>query len=389
MANHALRSIAINNESVKTKYFISDGKKSKSQARLHFKMKKRGETTPYEKVESLLQTDLLGDIKEETPTIPPWRLRKPVIDTSNLSFAADNPLRMLVAREKIEDLQECLVCYTDASKTTDKKAGIWIYIPKKNVNISLRTSSHSCISSIEQAAIEDCLIHVKDSYQGETFDIVILSDSLSALEALKDCNHFDRNINKTLTIISELQESGRGVTLVWVPAHVGIPGNEKADALAKAATTREQIDAGIQRLSRMLKEPWAITSSNSGKPDGSLTHEANTTRLIEKLVSTKSKFQCASRRKEILISKLRIGKCALNQHLFLLKHHSNGKCQVCPQEDENVRHFLMECLAQSVLREEIRTRTNLSEMSSMLSNPASVDLIFRWICKNRINLIII
>ena len=210
-----------------------------------FKMKKRGDTTPYEKVESLLPADLLGDIEEETPTIPPWRLRKPVIDTSNLSFAADNPMRMLVARERIENLQECLVCYTDASKTMDNKAGLGIYIPKKNVNISLRTSSHSCISSIELPAIEDCLIHVKDSYQGETFDIVILSDSLSTLEALRDCNHFDRNINKTLTIISELQKSGRKVTLVWVPAHVGIPGNEKADALAKAATTREQIDRWI------------------------------------------------------------------------------------------------------------------------------------------------
>ena len=90
MANHALRSIAIKNESVKTKYFISDGRKSKSQARLHFKMKKRGETTPYEKERSLLPADLVGDIEEETPTIPPWRLRKPVIDTSNLSFATDN-----------------------------------------------------------------------------------------------------------------------------------------------------------------------------------------------------------------------------------------------------------------------------------------------------------
>ena len=124
-------------------------------------------------------------------------------------------------------------------RTTRQESG---YIPKKNVNVSLRTSSYSCISSIELAAIEDCLIHVKDSYQEEIFDIVILSDSLRVLEALKDCNHFDRNINKTLAIISELQESGRKVTLVWIPAHVGIPGNEKADALAKAATTREQID---------------------------------------------------------------------------------------------------------------------------------------------------
>ena len=99
-----------------------------------------------------------------------------MIDTSNFSFIADNSLRMLVAIEMIEDLQESLLCYTDASKTTDNKAGIGIYIPKKN--ISLRTSSHSCISSI--AIIENCLVHVKDSYQGETFDIVILSNSLSA-----------------------------------------------------------------------------------------------------------------------------------------------------------------------------------------------------------------
>ena len=40
MANHALKSIAIKNESVKIKLFISGGRKSKSQARLHFKMKK-------------------------------------------------------------------------------------------------------------------------------------------------------------------------------------------------------------------------------------------------------------------------------------------------------------------------------------------------------------
>ena len=72
---------------------------------LHFRLKKRVEITTYKKVGSLLSTELLGDIEEEAPAIPPRRLRKPVIDTSNLFFAADNPLRMLVVREKIEDLK--------------------------------------------------------------------------------------------------------------------------------------------------------------------------------------------------------------------------------------------------------------------------------------------
>ena len=45
----------------------------------------------------------------------------------------------------------------------------------------------------------------------------------------------DPDVYRILSTISEFQERGKEVTLVWVPAHVGIPGNEQADALAKAA----------------------------------------------------------------------------------------------------------------------------------------------------------
>ena len=212
---------------------------------------------------------------------------------------------------------------------------------------------------------------MKDSYQGETFDIVILSDSLSAIEALKDCNHIDRYIKKTHNVISEIQDSGRKVNLVWVPAHVGIPGKEKADSLAKAATTREQIERWIPASIKDVKRSVARNIIQQWQTRWAADPRSHHHKTLEKLVSTKSKSQCASRRKEILISKIRIGKCAMNQHLFLLKHHPDRKCQVCPQEDENVRHFLMECPTQSVLREEIRLKTKLSEMSFMLNNPES------------------
>ena len=88
-----------------------------------------------------------------------------------------------------------------------------------------------------------------------------------------------------------------------------------------------------------------------------------------------------------LISRLRLGNCALNRCFFLMKRHPDAKCDVCTQEDESVRHFIMECPAQSVLREKICLKTNLTEMSPMLSNPASMDLIQRWICKKRTLLI--
>ena len=53
------------------------------------------------------------------------------------------------------------------------------------------------------------------------------------------------DVYRILSTISGLQEKGKEVTLVWVPAHVGIPGNEQADALAKAATTKDTTVSGF------------------------------------------------------------------------------------------------------------------------------------------------
>ncbi|MFG1588192.1 reverse transcriptase domain-containing protein [Staphylococcus aureus] len=63
---------------------------------------------------------------------------------------------MIAARERIEEYQGCILCYTDASKM-DERAGIGIYIPLQKIELSIRTSAHSSISSIELAAIKRCL----------------------------------------------------------------------------------------------------------------------------------------------------------------------------------------------------------------------------------------
>ena len=68
----------------------------------------------------------------------------------------------------------------------------------------------------------------------------------------------DPDVYKILSTISELQEKGKEVTLVWVSAHVGIPGNEQADALAKAATTKDTtefwIPATIKDVKRIIDQ---------------------------------------------------------------------------------------------------------------------------------------
>ena len=219
-------------------------------------MKKKKQLTPLETIEALIPRNFVKDFqkranRERLDEIAPWRLKLPKFDKSNLSFGNGDPLRMLVAKERIEDLRGNLLCFTDASKTEDGKAGIGIYIPQKDLELS-GTSSHSNISSMELAAIESYLLHVKESYQGEILNLVIFTDSLSSLMNLEESNNAynDPDVYRILYTISELQEKGKEVTLVWVPAHVGIPGNEQADALAKAATTKDTTECWIRQQSR-------------------------------------------------------------------------------------------------------------------------------------------
>ena len=84
--------------------------------------------------------------------------------------------------------------------------------------------------------------------------VVILTDSASALEAIKNM--------KESSIIVEIYEKlfainsfGIDVNLEWVPAHCGLPGNERADLLAKQASKKQNTDIIVnQNKSEFVSE---------------------------------------------------------------------------------------------------------------------------------------
>ncbi len=66
--------------------------------------------------------------------------------------------------------------------------------------------------------------------------VVICSDSAAALSSLnsKETSRDDLLLEKC-TIMLRKQRVGTDVQFCWVPAHVGVKGNEKADEIAKRA----------------------------------------------------------------------------------------------------------------------------------------------------------
>ena len=83
-----------------------------------------------------------------------------------------------------------------------------------------------------------------DGTDAKASDVVIFSDSMSALHKIKSFTHEGQCwmrslLGRIVTLTNELSVIGVKVQLHWVPAHKGIPGNYLADALAKRATRRQ------------------------------------------------------------------------------------------------------------------------------------------------------
>ena len=65
-------------------------------------------------------------------------------------------------------------------------------------------------------------------------NFVIFSDSMSSLEALSGFK-IELDLVYIMKDYTRLTNNGKTIVLCWIPSHVNIPGNEKADAAAKSA----------------------------------------------------------------------------------------------------------------------------------------------------------
>ena len=283
-------------------------------------------------------------------TLPIWDLKPIKIDTKLtklISKRQDDPsICKQIALDHLTKYSQATAIYTDGSKYEDK-VGFGIHIPNPNTKIQAKLQEAASIFTAELTAIKFSLVWIQLQYlqnQLPPSKYVIYSDSLSSLQALKniDCKNINELLDSILTIHNQITQAGHDVTMVWIPSHVDIAGNEEADKYAKEAASMSILPLPHKinladcyaEIEKYLIALWQIQYNS--------TDTATHYKQIEPVVNKKLKFSSKNQKMERVITRLRLGHCHVNLYRFKLKFHQTGNCDHC-QVPETVEHLLLKC----------------------------------------------
>ena len=200
---------------------------------------------------------------------PPYlELRRPNIRTSinnAVSKKHSDPVELMVAGLKTvqEYPDNWIQVYTDGSAfkgTMNAGYGVRIEYADKTSEEIFNPCGVFCSNyEAEALAIEAAVHQLQQQFtlsRERKQNVVIFSDSMSVLQALEN-EKLDTSliISITKTLSAFMQEFDIDVTLQWIPSHCDIPGNERADTLAKKGAESEQanIPVSLNTAKQMIK----------------------------------------------------------------------------------------------------------------------------------------
>lgn len=269
--------------------------------------------------------------------------------------------------------RSCIPLYTDGSKSTN---GVGMAVVGENILIKKKLPNHCSVYSAELYAILSAVKQVFNiGKDGEKF--IIYTDSNSVLSSLKQ-------LIPSHNLVQEVQDwlaltymrKNIKIGFCWVPAHVGVDGNERADKAAKEAAENLNVakvkipfidfkDDIHKYFLENWQERWSSLTSNFKL------------KYIKPSVRKWSQ-NTLDRRTSVTLTRLRIGHSHLT-HSYLLKSDEERQvpyCDVC-QTDITVQHILTNCNKFAIERR--RNLLHGRSMTELLGERSPIDNIVRFL----------
>ena len=271
---------------------------------------------------------------------PPWRMDR-MHTCDELLAVNKRELPASVLRGLFFDHQQnhtqTFHVYTDGSKTAEG-VGYGYFCAERSFHC--RISSLSSVYTAELLAIRDAITYLLDSCPA-IGAVTIFSDSRSALQAVSS-----RSFHPIVLHIQDLiVSSDKSFTLCWVPSHVGIDGNSRADDLARRSiSTLPVTPVSLPRSDFKLYLKQSVRSAWR-----SMWAQQTNNKLWESLPVIPKKYADQhSRSWSVRLFRLRTGHTRLT-HEYLMSASPPPYCDDCIVP-LTVKHILVECPSHSAHR---------------------------------------
>ena len=290
-------------------------------------------------------------------TRDPWICPTNVAVHSTLDGVSDKnqseAINQDASARRITSLAPDIVIYTDGSAsagTSHGGAGVIIadnnpLHPTIHETIRIRGANLTCSYEEEHQAMLAACEWIGKSCS-KTQSVLIMTDSKSLCDALMTRNPgVDDITNKIAACTAK-------ITIQWVPAHCGIPGNEAADEAAKQAT----IAPGPNRPISYQSACAAIKRHIKDEPLKRADH-----REIYESLNKDKELEITNRKDQVDLARLRSGyHPKLRTYQNILNPEIDTTCPRCEEGDDTVEHWLRKCPAASAAKMSFFGSTELS-----------------------------
>ena len=288
--------------------------------------------------------------------IPPWTITPPKVNL-DLTYYSKSDTNPGVIRKRFKEIlngyQPAVEIYTDGSKTTQ---GVGCAFSTKDESHMWSLPSMASIYTAELYSIWQAL---RFSEILNATKILIISDSLSSLQALNNIFSRDPLVQKIISLLEWLKESQKEIYFIWVPSHVGITVNEIADNAARQAAGLELIDTNLVRHADLRLIAEKVTA-NLWQEEWNLGESK--LKFIKEEIN-KWKTPCKlTRREKVVLTRLRIGHSHITS-FHLLRGEQQPRCASCGVL-LTIKHILLECNEFNQTRQRLHVPNNLKKCLS-------------------------
>ena len=238
--------------------------------------------------------------------------------------------------------------YTDGSKVGDQVgAGFAIFQRQKELASGRsQLPDYATVFQAEVTAIRLACEKLKALNVHTTY-VKIFIDSQATLRALSKPAINSKCIKATISAVNQLAEQCRGVTLAWIRAHKGHPGNERADKLAKEGATNTDgseithCHRPQATIKREIKDHIYATWAQEWQTDPRARH----TRSFYSTPSPrKAKYVYGLARLELgRLVRIITGHNNLNFFQTKIGLWGDPECRFCHEGPETITHLLAYC----------------------------------------------